>query len=158
MANPDLQDDPGAFGTSTANAGMKKDRLLDAGGLCEQLRAVSRAAVFFVRMPHAACSTDARLVLHDFRDGTHRALFHTVTASDAGVFIDHDDGAVNDFENVLRAGVNADAAADAFVFKNYGMRHCFLFSLRSGPTGCRAALFRFDRSNRDVAFAAWALP
>ena len=56
-----------------------------------------------------------KLVFHDLRDGAHGALLHAIAAGDARIFIHSLNGAVHDFQNLLRARVNADAATDALV-------------------------------------------
>ena len=55
------------------------------------------------------------LVLDDLRNGTHGALLDAIAAGDARIFIHSLNSAVHDFQNLLRARVNADAAADAIV-------------------------------------------
>src|SRR3712207_5634890 len=64
-----------------------------------------------------------KLVLHDLRDDAHRAFLHAVAAGDAGVFVLDGDHAVFDDQDVLRALIDADAAADAFIDFKYRTRH-----------------------------------
>ena len=82
--------------------------------------------------------TDRRmLVLDDFLDSAHGALFNAVAASDAGFFVDYFAYAVYNFDAFLRASIDADATADALIVKNYWMRHENLFSLGLLEMLCR---------------------
>jgi hypothetical protein len=63
------------------------------------------------------------LVFDDFLDSTHGALFQAVAASDASFLVHYRAYAVNNLDAGLRAGIDADAAADAFIGNNNGMRH-----------------------------------
>ena len=83
------------------------------------------------------------LVLDDFLDSAHGALFNAVAASDAGFFVDYFAYAVYNFDAFLRASVDADATADALIIKNYWMRHENLFSL-----GLLEMLCRVEATNR----------
>ena len=64
-----------------------------------------------------------RLVLDDLGDRTHGALLDAVATSDASFLVHGVGNAIDDLEHFLGARVNADAAADALVSFNYGMRH-----------------------------------
>ncbi len=77
------------------------------------------------------------LVLDDFLDSAHGALFNAVAASDAGFFVDYFAYAVYNFDAFLRASIDADATADALIVKNYWMRHENLFSLGLLEMLCR---------------------
>ena len=63
------------------------------------------------------------LVLDDLGDGAHRALLDAIAAGDAGFLVHDLDGAADDLEDFLRAGVNADAATDALISFDNRMGH-----------------------------------
>ena len=61
--------------------------------------------------------------LNELGDGAHRAFLDAVAARNAVVVVHGRGNAVDHFENLLGARVNADAAADALVGVDNGMRH-----------------------------------
>jgi hypothetical protein len=77
------------------------------------------------------------LVFNNLFDGAHGALFNAVAASDAGFFVHYLAYAVYNLDAFLGASVDADAAADALIVKDYWMRHENLFSLGLLEMLCR---------------------
>ena len=75
----------------------------------------------------------AGLVLGDLGDGAHGAFLDALAAADAGLFVHGLGNAVGNFQDLLRARVHADAAANALVGIDYGMSHYdpFLVSANS---------------------------
>ncbi len=71
------------------------------------------------------------LVVGDFGDGAHGALFQAFAASDAAVFADYFHNTAGNVKHILRAGIDADSAADAFVFIDNRTRHGISFSTLS---------------------------
>ena len=73
------------------------------------------------------------LVLGDFGNSSHGAFLEALAASDASVLI-HDLGdTAGNLQNLLRAGVYANTAADAFVFSDNGMGHDALLLFSALP-------------------------
>ena len=66
---------------------------------------------------------EGRLVFDDLGDGAHGAFLDTVTARDAGVFIDDLYDAPDHLEDLLRTGINADSATDTFICFDDWMGH-----------------------------------
>jgi len=63
------------------------------------------------------------LVFLNLGDSTHRALLEAVAASDASILVHNLENAIDNFDNLLRARVDADSATDAGIFINNGARH-----------------------------------
>ena len=63
------------------------------------------------------------LVFGNLRYGAHGALLEAFAACDASVFVHNFGNAARNFENLLRACINADAATNAFVGIDNGMGH-----------------------------------
>ena len=63
------------------------------------------------------------LVLDDLLDAAHRALLKAIAAGDACFLVHNLANAVYNLDALLRARVDADAAADALVGIDHGMRH-----------------------------------
>jgi hypothetical protein len=72
--------------------------------------------------------SEARLLFGNLRDGAHGALLKAIAARDASLFIRNFDDTAGYFQNLLRAGIDADSAADAFVGIDNRMRHDNSFS------------------------------
>ena len=68
------------------------------------------------------------LVLGDLGDGAGGASLLASTASSAGILV-HNSGDVLELKNATGAGVNANAAGDALVGTDDGVRHDALHSL-----------------------------
>ena len=64
-----------------------------------------------------------RLVFGNLRDGAHGAFLEAFAAADASILVHDLSRAGGNFENLLRAGVDADAAAYAVVSVDNRMRH-----------------------------------
>ena len=64
-----------------------------------------------------------RLILDDLGDGAHGALLDAVTTSDASILVGNLDDTADNFQNAFRAGINADAAADALISFDNRMGH-----------------------------------
>lgn len=77
------------------------------------------------------------LVFNDLLDCAHGALFNTVAASDAGLFVYNLAYAVYNLDAFLGASVDANAAANALIVNDYWMRHENLFSLGLLEMLCR---------------------
>ena len=69
------------------------------------------------------------LVFNDLLDCAHGALFNTVAASDAGLFVYNLAYAVYNLDAFLGASVDANAAANALFGFKHRMSHCVLLSL-----------------------------
>ena len=63
------------------------------------------------------------LILGNLRDCTHRALLEAFAASDASVFVHNFGDTAGNFQNFLRASVDANATTDALVSINQGTCH-----------------------------------
>lgn len=61
-----------------------------------------------------ACVPKGYLVFDNLWDRTHGAAFHAIATCDAGVLVDDRDNAVYYLEYLLRAIVDANAAANTF--------------------------------------------
>ena len=61
-----------------------------------------------------------QLVLGDLGDGTHRARLDALVAGNAGILVHRIGNAVDNLKNLLLAGIDADAAADALISINNG--------------------------------------
>ena len=70
-----------------------------------------------------------RLVVGDFGDGAHGALFQAFAATDAAFLVDDFHDTPGDVQHALRASINADTAAYAFVFFDDRTRHNVSFSI-----------------------------
>lgn len=78
------------------------------------------------------------LVFGDLRDGAHGAFLEALAACDAGIFV-HDLGdTAGNFQNLLRASVDANTAADALIGGNNGMGHVGLLLSVSLPQNLSA--------------------
>jgi hypothetical protein len=86
------------------------------------VRAIKNAHRLGARHVKQGC-TGANLVFNNLRDCTHWAFFKAVAASNASVFLYCVSNAANNLKYLLRACINADAAANAFVIINYWMCH-----------------------------------
>ena len=84
-----------------------------------------------------ALAINRLLVFNNLLDCAHGALFNAVAASDAGLFVYNLAYAVYNLDAFLGASVDADAAANALIVKDYWMRHENLFSLGLLEILCR---------------------
>ena len=66
------------------------------------------------------------LVLDDLRDGAHGAFLDAVAARNAGILVHNVSLAANNLEHFLRAGVDADATANALIGIDNRVRHVIL--------------------------------
>ena len=78
-----------------------------------------RSLFVFSKRLRAARRRFSKLVLDNLGDSAHRALLDAIAAGDAGVLVDSLGNTVDDLENLLRACVNANAAADALISFDY---------------------------------------
>ena len=67
--------------------------------------------------------SSGRLVLDDLGDRTHGAHLDAVAARNAGILVHNVSLAANNLEHFLRAGVDADATANALIGIDNRVRH-----------------------------------
>ena len=71
------------------------------------------------------------LVLDDLRDGAHGAFLDAVAARNAGILVHNVSLAANNLEHFLRAGVDADATANALIGIDNRVRHIILLLVQN---------------------------
>ena len=71
------------------------------------------------------------LVLDDLRDGAHGAFLDAVAARNAGILVHNVSLAANNLEHFLRAGVDADATANALIGIDNRVRHVILLLVQN---------------------------